>query len=83
MESLTACHPSLVAIPGDFDPITKPLSLAVGTKDSLLDMDSIGKIQDLLAKKTEVPHELQVRLSRAIVVFAWIIDNHCLSRVNS
>ncbi|KAG7002234.1 hypothetical protein G7Y79_00028g062550 [Physcia stellaris] len=51
---------AVVAIPGDFDPITKPLSLAVGTKDSLLDMDSIGKIQDLLAKKTEVPHELQI-----------------------
>ena len=44
----------------DFDPITKPLSLAVGTKDSLLDMGSIGKIQDLLAKKIEIPHELQV-----------------------
>lgn len=57
---LTACHPSLVAIPGDFDPVTKPLSLAVGTKDSLLDMDSVGKIQDLIAKKTDVPHELQV-----------------------
>ena len=45
---------------GDFDPITRPLSLAVGTKDSLLDMGSIGKIQDLLAKKTEIPHEFQV-----------------------
>ena len=45
---------------GDFDPVTRPLSLAVGTKDSLLDMGSIGKIQDLLAKKTEVPHEVQV-----------------------
>ena len=48
---------------GDFDPITKPLSLAVGTKDSLLDVGSIGKIQDLLAKKTGVPHEIQVRPS--------------------
>lgn len=78
MISLTACHPSLVAIPGDFDPITKPLSLAVGTKDSLLDTDSIGKIQDLLAKKTAVPHELQVRLFRAVVIFAWISDYYYL-----
>ena len=45
---------------GDFDPITRPLSLAVGTKDSLLDMGSIGRIQDLLAKKTEISHEIQV-----------------------
>ena len=67
-----------MAIPGDFDPISKPLSLAVGTKDSLLDMDSIGKIQDLLAKKTEVPHELQVRLFRAVVVFAWIGDKQLI-----
>ena len=56
----TACHPSLVAIPDDFNLVRKPLSLAVGTKDSLLDMGSVGKIQDLLATKTDVPHELQV-----------------------
>ena len=55
-----ACHPSLLAIPGDFDPVTKPLSLALGTKDSLLDEASVGKIQDLMAKKTDVPHEIQL-----------------------
>ena len=38
----------------------KPLSLALGTKDSLLDQGSVGKIQDLMAKKTEVPHEIRV-----------------------
>ena len=40
--------------------MTKPLSLAVGSKDSMLDMDSIGKIQDILAKKTGVLHELRI-----------------------
>lgn len=40
--------------------MTKLLSLAVGTKDSLLDMDSIGKIQDVMAKKTGVPHEVRI-----------------------
>ncbi|MCJ1419336.1 hypothetical protein MMC32_005690 [Xylographa parallela] len=60
VDAAFACHPSLVAIPGDFDPVTKPLSLALGTKDSLLDVDSIGKIQDLLAKKTDVPHEIRL-----------------------
>ena len=54
------CHPSLVAVPADFDPVEKPLSLALGTKDSLLDQGTVGKIQDLLAKKTEVPHEFRV-----------------------
>jgi hypothetical protein len=37
-----------------------PLSLALGDKDSLLDEKSIGKIQDVLAKKTDVPHEIRV-----------------------
>jgi dienelactone hydrolase len=60
VDAAYACHPSLVAIPGDFDPVTKPLSLAVGDKDSLLDNDSVGKIQDLMAKKTSVPHELRI-----------------------
>ncbi len=50
----------MLAVPGDLDPVTKPLSLAVGNKDSLLDNDTLGKIQDLLAKKTDVPHELRV-----------------------
>jgi len=60
VDAAYACHPSLVAIPGDFEPVTKPLSLAVGTKDSLLDNDQVGQIQDLLAKKTNLPHELRI-----------------------
>jgi len=60
VDAVFACHPSLVAIPGDFDPVTKPLSLALGTKDSLLDMKSVGQIQDVLAKKTDVPHEIRL-----------------------
>lgn len=60
VDAAYACHPSLVAIPGDFDPVTKPLSLAVGSKDSMLDADSVGKIQDILDKKTGVPHEPRI-----------------------
>lgn len=60
VDAAYACHPSLVAIPGDFEPVAKPLSLAVVTKDSLLDTDSIGKIQNIMAKKTGVPHELRI-----------------------
>lgn len=57
VDAAYACHPSTVAVPGDFEPVAKPLSLAVGTKDSLLDTKSIGQIQDMMAKKTELPHE--------------------------
>jgi len=60
VDAAYACHPSLVTIPGDFDPVAKPFSLAVGDKDSLLDSDSVGKIQDVIAKKTNVPHELRI-----------------------
>ena len=60
VDAAYACHPSLVAIPGDFEPVMKPLSFALGSKDSLLDEGSVGKIQDLMAKKTEVPHEIRV-----------------------
>lgn len=47
-------------MPGDFEPVEKPLSLALGTKDSLLDQGTVGKIIDLMAQKTEVPHEIRV-----------------------
>ncbi|KAL2057131.1 hypothetical protein ABVK25_002870 [Lepraria finkii] len=32
----------------------------MGTKDSLLDNKSVGQIQDLMAKKTDVPHEIRM-----------------------
>jgi dienelactone hydrolase len=60
VDAAYACHPSLVAVPGDFEPVTKPLSLAVGDKDSLLDNKTVGQIQDIMAKKTSLPHELRI-----------------------
>ncbi|KAI9829500.1 MAG: hypothetical protein M1819_006320 [Sarea resinae] len=60
VDAAYACHPSLVAVPADFEGVTKPLSLAVGDKDSLLDMGTVGQIQDLMAKKTDLPHELRI-----------------------
>jgi dienelactone hydrolase len=63
VDAAYACHPSLVAIPADFEPVTMPLSLALGDEDSLLDQKSVGQIQDVLAKKTDVPHEIRVRVS--------------------
>jgi len=34
MQHTLARATALVAVPGNFDPVTKPLSLAVGDKDS-------------------------------------------------
>lgn len=60
VDAAVACHPSLVSVPADFERVTKPLSLAVGDQDSLLDRGTVGQIQDLMAKKTELPHELRI-----------------------
>jgi len=60
VDAAAAFHPSLTAIPADYDPISKPLTLGMGTKDSLLSVDQIGQIQDILAKKTDVPHEIRI-----------------------
>lgn len=58
VDAAYACHPSLLAIPADFEPVTKPLSVAVGTKDSLLDDQSNDKIKETLDKKTDVKTEV-------------------------
>jgi dienelactone hydrolase len=60
VDAAFACHPSPLAVPADTDPVTKPLSIALGDQDSLVDKDTMGKIQDSLAKKTEVPHEIRI-----------------------
>lgn len=53
VDAAYACHPSLVGIPADFDPVNKPLSLAVGTEDSLLDNKSVDQIKEILSKKQD------------------------------
>jgi hypothetical protein len=65
----------LVAIPDDFDPVTRPLSFVLGDQDSLLDQKSVGQIQDLMAKKTDVPHEIRVCNKRARAVGALLPSN--------
>lgn len=57
-----ACHPTMMSIPGDFELVTKPLSIALGSKDSLTNVKSAGKIKDVLDAKQNVPHEIQVWL---------------------
>ena len=59
VDAAFACHPALVSIPSDFEPVTKPLSIAIGDHDSLLDTASIDKIKEVLEKKN-VPQEVKV-----------------------
>lgn len=51
VDAVYACHPSLVAVPADFEPIAVPTSLALGGADSLLGEKEVGQIQELMAQK--------------------------------
>ncbi|KIW66121.1 hypothetical protein PV04_08325 [Phialophora macrospora] len=59
VDAAYACHPSLLSIPADLIPVAKPTSVAVGEKDSLLDMKSVEQIKETL-EKTGVPTEVKV-----------------------
>lgn len=63
IDAAYACHPSLVAIPGDFDPVVVPLSLALGDKDSMLGMSEVEKIRDVISKKERGEQGDKIRAS--------------------
>ena len=59
VDAAYACHPSLLSIPADFGRVGKPLSIAVGTKDSLLDQKSNEQIREYLrTERAVVPTEV-------------------------
>ena len=60
VDAAFAAHPTFLAIPGDIDPVRKPLSIALGGKDSLVDEKTRGGIQDVMENKMGVPHEIRV-----------------------
>lgn len=51
VDAAYACHPSLVSIPGDFESVAVPLSLALGDQDSLLGEKEVGEIREVMARK--------------------------------
>jgi len=46
-----AAHPSLLNVPADIDPVTRPLSVSVGNKDMALKSNLIIMMRDILEKK--------------------------------
>lgn len=60
VDAVVACHPIGVFVLDDLEPMTKPLSIALVSNDSLVEVSSAGKIKDILAAKKEVPHQVQV-----------------------
>ncbi|KAK5123950.1 hypothetical protein LTR85_002147 [Meristemomyces frigidus] len=51
VDAAYACHPSLVSIPADFEPVAVPLALALGDKDSLLGEFEAKQIKEVMDKK--------------------------------
>lgn len=53
VDAIYACHPSLVAIPADFETVAVPMSFALGDKDSLLDESQVKQIQEVMQEKKQ------------------------------
>lgn len=51
VDAVVSCHPSLVAIPADFESVSVPTTLALGDKDSLLGENEVEQIKDVMEKK--------------------------------
>ncbi|KAI1610462.1 esterase/lipase [Exophiala viscosa] len=59
VDAVYAAHPSLLSIPADIEAVTVPTSVAVGEKDSLLDLKSVEQLKETL-EKTGVPSEVKI-----------------------
>jgi len=51
VDAAYVAHPSLCAIPGDFEGVCVPLSVALGEKDSYLGMGEVRKIEEAMGRK--------------------------------
>ncbi|KAL8947729.1 MAG: hypothetical protein Q9222_006025 [Ikaeria aurantiellina] len=60
VDAAFTAHPSLLAVPADFDNVNRPLSIALGTRDGLVDEGTRGGIIDIMATKTGVEHEVRL-----------------------
>lgn len=51
VDAAYVAHPSLCAIPGDFEGVNVPLSVALGEKDSYLGMAEVRRIEEVMGRK--------------------------------
>lgn len=51
VDAAYAAHPSLCAIPGDFEDVCAPLSIALGERDSYLGASEVAKIEEVMDRK--------------------------------
>ena len=60
VDAAVAMHPSLLAVPGDLEGISKPVSIGLGYRDRIVDEKPRGAIHDALGKKTDVETEIRI-----------------------
>ncbi|KAI9842903.1 MAG: hypothetical protein M1837_006735 [Sclerophora amabilis] len=53
-------HPSQLKVPTDIELVKKPLSIAIGDKDFVMNSKTVEQTRTVLGKKTEVEHEVVV-----------------------
>lgn len=52
-------HPSLLSLPADIENLAKPYSVAIGDRDTVLNMKGVEQVKGILAKK-DIPSEVKV-----------------------
>lgn len=67
IDAAYTAHPSLCSIPGDFEEVSVPLSVALGEKDSYLGESDVNKIRDIMRKKLD--GEQGVKSDGEVVVY--------------
>ncbi|KAL1304956.1 hypothetical protein AAFC00_003866 [Neodothiora populina] len=50
-DAVFSLHPSLVSIPADFEDVAVPIAFAVGDKDSLLSVEQVDQIKEVMDRK--------------------------------
>ncbi|KAI9843318.1 MAG: hypothetical protein M1838_002689 [Thelocarpon superellum] len=58
VDAVFTAHPSGLDVPADINNIRVPTSIAVGTKDMVMNMKVVDEVQTLLSKKADVPYEV-------------------------
>ena len=60
VDAAFTAHPSGLDLPADINAVDVPLSIAIGTKDMVMNMKAITEARTALEANTGVPHELVV-----------------------
>ncbi|KAF3937632.1 hypothetical protein ABW19_dt0207501 [Dactylella cylindrospora] len=59
INAAAALHPSLTA-PADFEPVSVPLYLGLGDRDSVVPKSAVDAIIDVMEKKTDLDKEIRI-----------------------